>query len=81
MGQLRSIKSRKEKGKRKKKVITFLLSKAIRYKDIAPNQLQLLFTRVIPHPGSGGQNRLRMSQRKGTEAGRSMPELAAMVYA
>lgn len=55
--------NQKQKGKRQGKVITFLLLKARRHKGVAPNQLQLLFIQMVPPTGSGGQNRLRMSQR------------------
>lgn len=79
MGQLRSMESRK--GKENKKSSLLLLLKAKRYKGIAPNQLQVLFTQTVPPTGSGGRNRLRVSQGKGTDAGRYVPELTAMVCA
>lgn len=73
--------NQKQKGKRKEKVTTFLLLKARRYKGVAPNQLRLSFIQMVPPTGSGGQNRLRTSQRKETEARRFIPELAATLHA
>jgi len=75
VGQLRSIKSRKEK------IITFFVIKRQKIQRHSSKSAATFFGQMIPLTGSGGQNRLPMSQKHGTEAGRSIQELTAMVYA